>query len=433
MEKVLHRWAKSLLRSSFVRNVVVLAGGRGAALIVALLLTPIIARLFTPADFGVVAVLFAVSQMIGDISTLNYQRAVLLPKTVEKSGEVLFLSKAVLLLVVSLLLAFLGVLKLTGVEIPYSSMLGGWVWAVPLVVGIIGMGHVRCMTLTRSKEYGVIARADIGQALTTTGSRIGLGMLFGSSVWGLASGYLLGLAVRLGMLQGHNDIYNRVSATKAQWHRLTTVAREYKDLPLLNMPSELMISISTKLPLLTLGVWLGSSVVGFYAMASRLVKGPLDTVSVALRRVYLQRAAELEADGRGIHGIFLKTTITLFILGVAPFGILWLFGEEILGFVLGEAWREAGRYVEILAPWLFAVWTSAVVSPTLVVRRKQGIWLVLQTVVFSFRAVVLGWCYLIEASVDYTLVLFVWVNIALAFVTMTIGFALSSDDRLTIK
>ena len=195
------------LQSSFIRNVAVLTGGRAGAQMISFLLTPVIARLFTPDNYGFVALLFVVSQLIGDISTLNYHRAVVIPKTVEKSARILALSKVVLaIFVLLLLLVWLG-LEVMGIGIPYSGTLGAWVWVIPLVVGIIGMGNIRAMALTRSKEFGVIAKAGIGQALATTGSRIGLGILFGSTVWGLASGYMLGLIVRVGMLGGRTETY----------------------------------------------------------------------------------------------------------------------------------------------------------------------------------------------------------------------------------
>ena len=79
------------VRSTFVRNVALLAGGRVVVMIITLLLMPVVARLFSPADYGVAAVFVAVSQLLSTVSALNYQRAVILPKSDSKAGEILVL------------------------------------------------------------------------------------------------------------------------------------------------------------------------------------------------------------------------------------------------------------------------------------------------------------------------------------------------------
>ena len=168
-------------------------------------------------------------------------------------------------------------------------------------------------------------------------------------------------------------------------------------------------------------------------MADRLVRMPINTIIIALNRVYLQKAAEMQKGGHGIGGALIKTTMVLFVLGIIPFGILWLFGEEILGVVLGETWREAGYYVEILAPWFFATWTSGVIAPTMIVQRKQGLWLVLQLTIFISRIGVLGWCFITTASAEYTLTLFVVVNVTMVILIMTVGFASLSRSERSVR
>lgn len=316
-------------------------------------------------------------------------------------------------------------------DLPFEETLGLWVWAIPFMVGIIGMGQLRNAALTRSKEFGVMSRSDIGQAVATTGSRIGLGTLFGSSVWGLASGYIFGLVVRLFMLRGRSHIYNKLNSTRSGWRQQLVVAREYRDFPLLNVPSALLSGVSAKLPVLMLGIWLGPAVVGLYAMADRLIRGPVDAVGIGLRRVYLQKVAELEANGADISRAFRKTSLVLLVTGVVPFGLLWMYGEQVISFVLGDQWRDAGRFAEILAPWFCAMWASAIVAPTMAVRRKQGAWLILQTIVLISRAGTLGWCYVSDATAEYTLELFVVANVALAVMMMTVGFVVSSSPNIS--
>ncbi len=46
-----------------------------------------------------------------------------------------------------------------------------------------------------------------------------------------------------------------------------------------------------------------------------------------------------------------RTTQVLLI----PFVVLGIFAPEIFGFIFGEKWIEAGRYAQIILPWIFMV------------------------------------------------------------------------------
>ncbi len=204
--------------------------------------------------------------------------------------------------------------------------------------------------------------------------------------------------------------------------RLQAVAAEYRDFPLFNMPANLLSSVSIKLPILVMGPWLGMEVIGFYAMARRLVGMPLDLAGVSFRMVMLQKASEVRDRGGSLQGLYLKVLAGLAATGIAPFGILWAFGASALAIILGDNWAEAGRYVKVLAPWYFATWIGALVPPFMVALRKQGIWLAIQVMMLAGRVGAFAYCYWIDASVITVLQTFVWANVALIAIMICVGY-----------
>jgi O-antigen/teichoic acid export membrane protein len=213
------------------------------------------------------------------------------------------------------------------------------------------------------------------------------------------------------------DRRHRITGT-----RLQVVAAEYRDFPLFNAPANLLSEVSLKLPILVMGPWLGMDVVGFYAMASRLVGMPLRMAGGAFRVVMLQKVSEAYGRGGNLQVLYLKALAGLIATAIIPFGLLWAFGAEMLAIILGDNWVEAGRYVQLLAPWYFAVWVSALVPPFLTALRRQGIWLVIQIMVLVGRAGAFAYGYWIDASIDFVLQVFVWTNVALATIMVLVGF-----------
>lgn len=131
------------------------------------------------------------------------------------------------------------------------------------------------------------------------------------------------------------------------------VAQRYSDFPKLNAPAAIIGSLGRNLPILLMGVMFTPVVAGFYAMANRLSRAPIEIVANSMRKVFLQKAAEIKNRGRSLRKAFLLATGELVILAIIPFGCVWLFGQPLLSWLLGVQWFEAGRYLEIMARFYY--------------------------------------------------------------------------------
>ena len=69
--------------SEFGRNVLTLMTGTTIAQAIPVAITPILTRLYTPEDFGLLAVFVAFSTILGSISSGRYELAIMLPENDE--------------------------------------------------------------------------------------------------------------------------------------------------------------------------------------------------------------------------------------------------------------------------------------------------------------------------------------------------------------
>ena len=90
--------------SNFITNVLKLVSGSVASQILAILLVPLITRIYSPDDLGVFQLFVSVSGILVIFSTFSYQYAIMLPKTDEDSANIVFLC-SVLVTLISLLTA----------------------------------------------------------------------------------------------------------------------------------------------------------------------------------------------------------------------------------------------------------------------------------------------------------------------------------------
>ncbi len=68
---------------SFIRNVAIFMSGRSAASAITFLLTPVIARLYAPEDFGMAAGFLAAVAVIGPLSCAGYDKAITVARSVD--------------------------------------------------------------------------------------------------------------------------------------------------------------------------------------------------------------------------------------------------------------------------------------------------------------------------------------------------------------
>ncbi len=399
-------------RSRFLVNVTTLMSGKVIAALIAILTTPIVSRLFGPDDFGVAAQYISMVSILATIAALGYETAFVLPREHRDGIALLALTYRLLLAFSALLLVLLGIGAMLGIHWDSLDELGGTKWLLPVGVLLLGAVNVQNSWLTRTKGFRTATTSLVANNVTASGTRIGLGALFGSSVLGLVTGYLVGALSQL-FMQARSDREDvRAALHHVERAELKAIARHYQDFPKLNAPASMIFATGRQLPVLMLGQMYSTTVAGFYAMAFRLVYGPVDVIASSVRRVFLQSAAEITQQGGDLRRSFLVSIGTLALIGIVPTICLSLFGEPLSTWFLGARWTSAGRYLEIIAPSLFMLLIIAPCNGVFIVLRQQRRWLLQQITLTALRLVAFALAFALHASAEWAVQAFVVATVA---------------------
>ena len=378
------------VKSEYARNVLTLMSGTTIAQAIPVAVTPILTRIYTPAEFGLFAVYMALISVGVMIATGRLEMAVLIAR---KDSEALQL--AVISLVISGVISFLAMIAIAiwGRQIAVLAglpELETWLYIVPFSIFLFSVYKVLLHWLNRKKQYELMSRSRI----TQSGSISALQM-----VVGLAAKIPAGLALAdcLGRVAALLFILRRVKATikLPEFNRARQYAliRRYRKFPFLGSPASLLNILSLQTPYVIIPAIFTSAIAGMYFLVFRVLMLPIALIGESMMEVFRSRAMEDLKEHGTCRPVFLKTLLSLAIIGLPPTLLLILFGREIFAFVFGEDWREAGHYAAILAPMALFRLSCAPLSGVLFIREKLKLILLLQSFFFVMVAssLVLGW------------------------------------------
>jgi O-antigen/teichoic acid export membrane protein len=136
-------------------------------------------------------------------------------------------------------------------------------------------------------------------------------MLLGAGYAGYATGGTMigvsvgGQAIAATVLGGQawwND--RRLFLQSIRWRGIWFGIKRFRKFPLIDIWGALLNNISWQLPVLLLAVFFSQTLVGFYALAFRLIHLPMSLIGASLGKVFFQRASE----SKGASTKLAKTT-----------------------------------------------------------------------------------------------------------------------------
>ncbi|MGM0771047.1 MAG: oligosaccharide flippase family protein [Halobacteriota archaeon] len=379
--------------SSFINNVSKLVFGSLMAQALGILLYPVIARIYSPADFGVFQLFLSISMIVTIFTCLSYELSIMLPKDDEDSANIVALC-IILLTLMSLIIGSVFVLIPEQIgSLLNAPQLSGYLMFVPLIVFLNSLFFVLNYWTSRRVNYGVIATARVVNSLSSRVAQIGIGVVRTSPV-GLIFGYLFGylLADLLMLMKVRSDLNLFKKISLKDMRRL---AIRYKRFPIFSVWSQITNVVSLQLTPFMLVYFFSSTVVGYYSMANQLLVLPLTLIGGATSQVFFQKASEVKNITGSLKNILGDVHRRLISIGVLPMIIFMVIGEDLFSFFLGENWYTAGIYAKILAPWIFLRFIYAPISSAFNILEKQnvGLGFNLAFVISIFTALYIGGSY----------------------------------------
>lgn len=376
---------KSVKQSSFTSDVLKLVSGTAFAQALTILSSPFLTRLYSPEDFGTLALFLSITSIIGVISCLRYELAIMLPESDEEAANLLGVSLCFVVLISFLSIPTIWLGRPIILDLLKAPQLSAYLWLVPPMVFFSGVFLALNYWNSRTKHFGRLSVARVFQSVTTTGTQIGSGYIGYGNGGGLIGAGVLGSAVSSLILSG--QIWRDDSSLLRQsinWCGMKQGVERYSKFPLYDTWASLLNTISWQLPALLLSAFFSASVAGYYALTFRLMSLPMNFIGQSIGQVFFQRASVAKNDGK-LEDVVEKTFSHLFKVAILPISILTLIAQDVFVLAFGEEWRESGVYLQILGIWSFFWFISSPVSSLFPILERQKDLLYIQIGIFVSR------------------------------------------------
>ena len=341
-------------KSEFSRNVFTLMTGTTIAQAVPIAISPILTRIYSPEDFGLLALFLAVFYILSMIATGRYELAIMSPESDDEAKDIVFLS-----ILIAIFVFFITIILLwfNGAEIAIflgNPEVESWLYLIPFMILSSGVYQSVDYWLNRQKLYRGMAENKLIQVSSVSILQVLIGVFSKS---GLILGSVFGWLISTFIVFSRSNIKHsdfRLKKTKK-------VLLKYKDYPLFQAPSSLLNTIAAQSPVIFISKSFVDSTVGFFSLVLKVLNTPTTLISRSIGQVFFQKVSEhANLSPHLLLNDIYSTALKLTILSVLLFSPIVLFGTELFSVIFGSEWIQAGYYAQIL---VFSIAVKFVVSP----------------------------------------------------------------------
>lgn len=376
-----------LPQSEYLQNVGKLMTGSTLSQVIPILVAPVMARLYTPDDYGALGLYISITGLVAMLATLQYSNAIVVAKSERDAIQLVKLS--LVILSITFLASMIGVFLGGNYLSSYfkSEELSKWIYFAPISIAFSGLNAVFTNYAIRRKEFGLVSLNRILGTVISTITSLTLGFLTQSAI-GLFVGLWInqvinGISLAIRVFRKESDLAGQLRNAD-----LSNVASDYKDFPKYSLPADFLNNLTNQLPVFMLNSYATLGIVGSYNMCNRILGLPTQFVSTAFGEVFRQKASEIHHKGGNSRSIFLKTFKVLLFTSIVPFGVIFIWGPELFVWVLGNKWYEAGKFAQILGLlFMFRYVISPLTSMYFIVGKlKEDFYLHILFFVFAFSS-----------------------------------------------
>lgn len=377
-----------LKKSTFLKSIIILSFGAAISQFIPIAISPILSRLFTAENFGVLAIFSSLVQIISVFVSGKYEMAINLPKSDEDAFGLTVIS-ALLTSIASIFIAILlYIFRLPIVDLIGNETIGNYIYLLPIGIFIASIYNTLYYWINRNKQFKDISMSKVTRGVTVS--------LF-SILFGVVKIKTIGLVLADLISQVFSTLYF-VYKSKVQYKslwktitidRISYLIKRYKHFPIYSIPSSLLSKLSAHLPVLLMSGLFGTFATGIFSLSQRVIASPSGLIASASGDVFRQKASEEYAKNGSCTNSFMQLFKFQVITGILPFGLIFILAPFLFEIVFGAEWKEAGTYTQILSLMYYLQYIVSPLSTMFIVAEEQFLNLVFQAaltvgVVFSF-------------------------------------------------
>lgn len=376
----------------FISDSLKLILGSTVALILPILASPIITRLYDPDAFGIFALFTSFTTIFTVIACMRYELAIMLPKDDQSAVNILGVS-----ILFSVFNSILITLIIQLIEKPLLLLVKApemdpYMWMIAPMVFINGSFLALTYWSTRIKKFKHISYSKITGSAASTSTQILAGLIGYANGGILVFSNILGSAISalflLGTLQQNNG---KIIKESIKFNKMALELKRYKNFLIYDSWAALLNSISWQIPTLLISTFFSTNIVGYYALCMMVLLFPINLIGGSISQVFFQFAVEAKFKGK-LAIITEDIIIYLIMIGIFPTILLMNTGRETFIAIFGLNWSESGIFAQIFALWVFFVFIGSPINTLFSVLELQRSFLLFNVLYFLIRsgAIIIG-------------------------------------------
>ncbi|MGH9533774.1 MAG: lipopolysaccharide biosynthesis protein [Terriglobales bacterium] len=328
------------LRRAAVRGAGATIFAAGISFVLQLGAMVVLARLLTPADFGVVAMVTTFSLLLESFGLAGFTEAILQREDVTHSlaSNLLWINVAV----VALLAAGLAGAGSLLAGFYHDPFVRGVAEGMAGVVVINGMATVPLALLERGMRFGTVSTIGVAARAAQAAVSIALA-LAGWGFWALVAGYFAHRITRasgaLGACRWLPKLPGRAPGTGESLAFGLRIYGRYAMGYAANNTDNLLV-----------GWRFSASALGFYKKAYDIFVLPANQLTAPIWSVVITTLSRVRRDMAQYRRYLLGATGAVAFAGMGIAADFTLVGRDLVRFLLGSQWAEAGRIFQLFGP-----------------------------------------------------------------------------------
>lgn len=399
--------------NDFYKNILLVLSGSVLAQLIVLLSTPILTRIYTPENFGVYQLFLSVVSVITIIGTARYELAIIIPKYKTEAIHILCLSIAL-----SVIISFSLLIGVLFLECYYVNFLTNIEFEkyrlyLPVYTLLVCFYQSFYMWFVREKEYYIISRGLVVFSLCNIALCLILYVLPHCENALIVAVILARLVVVLYFLYFFIKKYRKYIKLM-QLKKIIKIGEKYNNFPKYMIFGSGVDALSSSMPTFLLNNFFGIINTGYYSLANQCLNIPSSLVSKSIGDVFRQEASRIYQKEKKCTKFYLENLKILVKVSLFFSCVIFFFAPDIFSVIFGEQWRVSGEYAKILVLMFGFGIIASPLSNIYVIAQQQRIYTGIQGL------------YFLSALLSFMIGGYVFLNIVVTLVFLSISFALIS-------
>ena len=395
------------VENRLVRNILKLISGEGIGRAIGFMAAPIVTRLYTSSDFGMLAVFASLCALFYPFCTFKYTVAI--PLHPNETVGINALAACLVILAVNTVILFTALFLYHSpiLSLFSSEAIDSFWYYIPVAFLFSGLADALSYFSTRYRNFSIIAKVTVVQRAIGALTKIVLGLLH-FNVVGLLIGNILAESGGLSLYIRTYWRRLKENASKVTTGKIRFVLKRYIEFPSYRLPSQILQNASGSIPVLYFAWQYGTGVTGLISLAITMLSAPVGIVCTSVGKAFYGEIASLgRKDNEEIAALTVRIMIRLLAISIVPFTLIICFGPWIFKTLFGPEWSQSGIYARYLCLYLIFRFVYSPVSDGIFnVFEQQKLLFRLETFRFIIVAASLLISYCFNLTVTHTVVIY---------------------------